>query len=458
MSPHSQGASVLDDTMLPNRKWEPYRYSNLDALFRKPVQLAQDSGPIAASEEMAKLHRMPEAAGQQLVFVNGVYSADLSDLSGLEGGVRVGSVLEMGGLDDSIFGELRRLPEFGADINQNTCQGALPFAALNAVGMRDAAVILIPDESTVEKPVQVLFLSTGPGDDSDAGCASFPRLLVMAGKGSRTTIVQTFAGEGAYFCDGLTQCTMAANAHLTHIHVQEQSLSSRHVDTVRVDLKEDAQYLVSAGNPIACYHRKLLTKILPLCLHQSRFLSSGSADSRTNAHIEMAEKGAGCEVMGLCVAYGHQALDLHTTIGHGAADTTSVQEQRNVLSENSECVFKGRIRVDEEAAGTDSAQMCRTLMLSDKARITAMPSLEIIADDVACSHGCTVADLDEEQLFYLESRGINNVVAKGVVVRSFAIEILGKVPYPSLAKAPLEKLETIAPDVQRAVKSFYSSI
>lgn len=262
-----------------------------------------------------------------------------------------------------------------------------------------------------------------------------PRLAVSAGSRAKATIMQSFAGTGDYFCNCVSRAVLAEGSHLQHYYLQEQSLSAHHIDTVLADLATNATYTAN-------------------------MMASGSRNGRANIQIELGQTGAHTELRAAALTDGKQFIDYHTQLGHGAESTTSIQQQRNILAGSSECIFRGRIRVDQVAQKTDAFQICRTLMLSDKARVTAMPSLEITADDVKCAHGATITDLDEESLFYLAARGINAAQARATVIRGFAFDMIKSYPDPKAQKRILNKLLAMTPSEGRSVaaEGAFSSI
>ncbi|CAM9389980.1 unnamed protein product [Chrysoparadoxa australica] len=415
------GVNQLGEVELPHRKQEPFRYTNLESLFRVNWQAPK----VVLTEETATLCRSylePDTSGQQLVFVNGVFSQELSDVSELEGGSKglfAGSILSAPS-PELAQDYLSWLPEVGADHRTN--QGSLPFACLNAACMADAAVITVDEGVKLEKPIQVLFFSEGEET------VSHPRLIVASGKGSDVTIMQGYAGVGKSLTNAASRFLVGEGAKINHIYSQEQSLESQHIDTVTAN--------VGASG------------LFKQCL-----LQSGAYFGRVNLQVELTGEEAHTDLAGLVLASGNQQLDNHTELGHSVPGATSEQDQRQILADSSDVVFKGRIRVDGIAQQTDSNQICRTLMLSDKARVTAMPSLEITADDVKCAHGATVADLDEESLFYLASRGINKVLARALVIKGFAADLLDQLPGQAVQARLTEKLQALTPTTDRAVQS-----
>jgi Fe-S cluster assembly protein SufD len=167
-------------------------------------------------------------------------------------------------------------------------------------------------------------------------------------------------------------------------------------------------------------------------------LQMGGRISRANVHVDLIESNANCSVNGVSLAQARQSLDLHSSITHDAPSALSRQQQRNVIGDKGEAIFKGRIRIPKHAQLTDSDQICRTIMLGDRARVIAMPTLEITADNVVCSHGASVADLDENSMFYLASRGIDRAEARKLLLGGFMLELLDGFP---MDKASIKRIQ-----------------
>eukprot|EP00622_Pseudochattonella_farcimen_P002144 FR737019.1.p1 GENE.FR737019.1~~FR737019.1.p1 ORF type:complete len:185 (+),score=16.89 FR737019.1:29-556(+) len=173
----------------------------------------------------------------------------------------------------------------------------------------------------------------------------------------------------------------------------------------------------------------------------------------------IAGEGGKAEITTILMAGETQISDLHSSITHNAPDTISRQQQRNVVSDRGECVFKGRIKVEQIAQGTDSDQLCRTLLLTDGAKVVMMPSLEIVADQVQCTHGATVADLSPEEIFYLQSRGISPIQARSILIRGFVAEVSQNIPSAKTRARIAAKIEALTPEAtKRAFQGEYSSI
>ncbi|CAM9734804.1 unnamed protein product, partial [Laminaria digitata] len=278
------------------------------------------------------------------------------------------------------------LPETDADFR--TTQGSLPFASLNQACFTDAAVITVADGVKVEKPIQVVFFSDG----SEGPTVSHPRLVVKAGEDSHVKFTQGYLSQGGVcLANGYTRVLVGDRANVEHDYMEEMQAADRMVDTVSVEQTANSTYSINQ-------------------------VLAGGFDTRANLQIDLLASGSHCNVFTAALTTKNQRQDVHSTIRHLAEGTTCLQEQRNVVSDTADCVFKGRIVIDQIAQKTDAQQLCRTLLVSDKARVTVMPSMEIIANDVKCTHGATICDLEDEELFYLMTRGISKIQVRRYIV------------------------------------------
>mmetsp|Transcript_19130 Transcript_19130/g.24695 ORF Transcript_19130/g.24695 Transcript_19130/m.24695 type:complete len:531 (+) Transcript_19130:113-1705(+) len=410
------GMEVLQSIeKLPTRKDEPYRYADLESLYRTRYTAPAEQSSITAED--VQPYFMEETEGRRLVFVDGVMDQSLTDLSAVPSGVFIGSIsqVEENKLT-SVLEQLALVPELDADYR--TTQGSTSFAALNLACLADAAVMIVPAGVVVEKSIQVVFISTS---EADRPSLCNHRLLVIANEDSKLNFIQNNIGKGSsHFSNGLTRLIVHQNASVIHTYLQEQPEEVQGLETV---LSEVA----GAGN----YN---LTSI-----------TYGGDKTRLNIQIDLNGEEALGQIEGAVVSGGQQSIAHYTSIRHNAENTKSRQQQRNILGESSDIVFKGRIRVEQIAQETDSDQLCRSLMLSDKAAVTAMPSMEIIADQVKCTHGATITDMSEEDLFYFQSRGIDRQKARNMIVLGFAREICANVKCEKFGERIYAKVATIVP-------------
>lgn len=299
------------------------------------------------------------------------------------------------GISDLISGEapIDRIRDFKFDRNGFT---ALHFAFAEIV------VVTIPAETSVAEPIEFEFTN---GD----GRARFPHLIVIAEPGSKATIVESYESESKCFTNSGTQVFVGANANVTHYRVQKESTEAFHVGTTEITLE--------AGS-----------------LYNSTNINLGGAIARHDVHVNFTAEGGEAFVDGLYMLNGSQHSDTHSTIDHAVPNCVSHQTYKGVLSDKSRGVFNGKVFVREDARGTDAQQSNKNLLLSNDARVDTKPQLEIFNDDVKCSHGATVGQLEDEELFYLLSRGINPSLAANLLTYGFAEEIINKISVDSIKR------------------------
>jgi Fe-S cluster assembly protein SufD len=372
---------------LPDRHVESWKYTDLRPLLRNAFAPSAGSAE-ATAESLAPF--MVDGA-HVAVFVNGAFAPDLSRLDALPDGVRVGSLaaaLDFG--DEELRGALGQVVDCSRP----------GFAALNTALMQDGAVCRVADGVEVAVPIQLLLVTT----EGFAGEAHLRNVLAM-GEMSRATVVRTHAaiGASAGFCNVVTEAVIGAGAALYQATLQDEDTAAWHIALTAAELARDA----------TC---------------DSLVLSTGARLARNEIQVSLAGEGASCSLNGVALVRGRQHCDNTTEVDHAIGHCRSMQLYKNVLDERARSVFQGRIHVAPDAQKTDANQMNRNLLLSRDAQADSKPELVIHADDVKCSHGATVGDLDREAVFYLRSRGIDEVAARNMLVRGFAAEMLESVP------------------------------
>jgi Fe-S cluster assembly protein SufD len=288
------------------------------------------------------------------------------------------------------FARFAEQPDFGT----LTWPDREPMVALNTMLASDGAALHVPAGFDAGL-VQLVSIAGGGAD-------FHPRHSIRLSKGARLTVLEISAGDGAYLLNTVAEIHVAEGAHLTHIRLQDEAPTAFHVSTTYVD--------VAAGGT-----------------YDSFTLNLGARLSRTEVHAQLSGKGATAHLNAAQILAGSQHGDFTTVVAHTAPDCTSRQTVKNVLAGRSRGVFQGKIEVARHAQKTDGYQMNQALLLSPDAEVNSKPELEIFADDVKCSHGATVGELDAEQMFYLRSRGIPDTEARSILVRAFLAEALDAV-------------------------------
>ncbi|WP_428827062.1 Fe-S cluster assembly protein SufD [Azonexus sp. IMCC34842] len=389
------GASWLDRTRqsaierfarrgFPTRRDEDWKYTSVAAIEKGEFDLLP---PPIGTSLAAQVSRLALPGSHLLVFVNGRLETGLSHLGRLPAGIVLGSLAYS---LDQHPGELEKeLP---------ASDGASAFSDLNLALMADGAYIRLPPGAHVKGPIQLLFLT------SEANLAIHLRNLVLAGAGSSASIIEHHVAIGApsYFTNTVTDIVLAPGASIEHYKLQQESPAAFHIAAVNVTQEADSRFV-------------------------SGSFSLGAQLARVDITVGLQGAGAACDLDGLYVVDGPQHVDHHTCIDHRQPGCTSREFYKGVLNGAAHGVFNGRVVVYRDAQGSDAVQSNRNLLLSDNAEIDTKPQLEIWADDVKCSHGATVGQLDPAQIFYLRSRGIGEAAARALLSRAFAMEVIDRV-------------------------------
>ena len=382
----ARGLRRFAETGFPTTRVEAWKYTDLRRLARNEFQPVPEM-PVAPERETLApllLNGAPVA-----VFVDGRFAPTLSALDSLPAGVRLDS-LAAALADDPAALE----PHLGRIAPPEEPGG---LVALNTAFMADGAVLRI-DRGAAAGVIQVLHLAGGSH-------AVHPRLLVVAGEDSAVTLVENFAGLGpaAGFTNAVTEIDAGAAARIRHVRLQQENSASWHVGLTRLRLARDATY----GGFV---------------------VSSGGRLARTEIRVRIDGKGARCALDGITLVRGRQHADITTDFEHASGYAESRQSFKAVLDDQSRSVFQGRILVAPDAQRTDAHLINRNLLLSRRAQADSKPELIIHADDVKCSHGATVGDLDRDALFYLRTRGIDEIMARGLLIEAFVRELIDGVP------------------------------
>lgn len=387
-----RGAETFRRLLLPTARHEDWIYTSLAPLA--PLDLAPAGAAEGAAAAATRLlGSLPPAP--RLVLVNGRCSPALSDLSGLPAGVQLGS----------LAAALRERPGplsllLEAHLGRRAPFAEHAFAALADALFTDGALIQVPDGATLEQPLHVVHLALPGG----APAAAFPRTLVVAGKESGALVVETWAGEGGpYLVAGLTEIALGEGARLELVRVQREAPEAFHVGLVGVEQGAGSRF---AGRSVAL----------------------GGRIARVETRARLAGEGAENHLDGLYVTQGSQLHDHFVHVDHASPRGTSRELFKGILDGAGRGVFCGRVLVRAGAQKTDAAQVSSSLILSEDATVDTRPQLEILADDVKCSHGGTVGQLDEDALFYLRSRGLDRATARALLTWAFAAEMVERVP------------------------------
>jgi len=371
----------------PTLKDEDWRYTRLDSILDIPFApaVAGVSHRLSSSTIDALA---ADLGGTRLVFVNGHFAPELSSLTELPAGATVTNLASVIAEDGELLEPFLARP-FGQDDHA--------FTALNAALTEDGAFVHLRAGTIVDKPIQLVFFS----DTGGSPLVASPRSVVMAGPGSRVEIVETYAGvAGDVYCtNAVTEIVLEQGAQVEHYKVQDEPETAFHLALLDVRQGRDSRF-------------------------SSHSVALGSSVARHEVRVNLEAEGAQVTLDGLYMPRGDQHHDNPIMIEHGAPHCTSRQLYKGVLDGHGQGVFNGRIVVLPGAFGTDASQTNKNLLLSDHAEVDTRPRLEILADDVKCTHGAAVGRLDEGAVFYLRSRGIPHQAARGLLIYAFVNEMV----------------------------------
>lgn len=377
----------LSRLSIPTRKDEDWRLLDLSDLTA--TQFVRSAWTF--QEQPLRESPLVATNNSHLVFVNGKYIRDLSNLTGLPSGVYVGSL-------DKLPQEHDASKYFA---QQHGAQDA--FTSLNTAGSEEIAVIWLAKNVVVETPIQLLFFNFSESQSS----FTQPRTLIVAEAGSSVSVVEKYAGTGTYFTNAVTEVYLQDNARVNHTRLQQESDSSYHIGKTAVSQKGDSQYTINEINLGAKLYR-----------HNPEVLQQGE-QTVTNLNA-------------LTVATENQTSDTHSIIALTKPHGITKQLHKCIVGDRAHTVFNGKVFVPQAAQLTDATQLNRNLMLSSKARVDTKPELQITADNVKCAHGATVSQLEADEIFYLRSRGLSETDANQLLIDAFAAEIIDRLPLESL--------------------------
>ncbi len=374
---------------LPTLRDEDWKYTSVARIEKGGFGLLPLAETAANTVSAGEIEALTLPGTQRLVFVDGRYAPTLSSPEQLPAGVTVASLAAV------LERDPERLRQWLDGPRRDPPAG---FAALNAACMADGAYIHLAAGAVMETPIHLLFVAR------KTNLATHSRNLVVAEPGSRACIVEHHAALGVtgYFTNVITDIVVGQDAEIKHYKLQEESTTAFHIAAVNADLAQGSRFASSS-------------------------FALGGALARVDITVGLNAEAAECVLDGLYMADGHQHLDHHTRIDHAGPRGTSRELYKGVLSGAARAVFNGKVIVHAGAQQSDASQTNRNLLLSDDAEIDTKPQLEIWADDVKCSHGATVGQLDAEQIFYLRSRGIDDGAARAMLTYAFAAEMVERV-------------------------------
>ena len=374
----------------PTTKLEAWRFTSVAPIAATPFALADDGLSALSSDELDRF-TFKDLPFTQLVVVNGCFAPQLSSCGALPAGV------EAGGLSEAIHRDPTFVERYLTRLAPYEDQ---PFTALNTAFLRDGAFLQIPANAVIEQPIHLLFVTTS----HQKATVHHPRVLIVAGENSQARIVESYAGlrDAQYFTNAVTEIVAGPNAVVDHYKLLRESLQAFHVASMHVSLGRSSSF-------------------------SSHSITLGGALVRNDVNALLNGEGIDCTLNGLYVANGCRLIDNHTMVDHAKPHCSSHELYKGILDGEAHAVFNGKIVVQLDAQKTDAKQTNQALLLSEHAQINTTPQLEIFADDVRCTHGATVGQLDDDAMFYLRSRGLSQARARNVLIRAFASDILDRI-------------------------------
>jgi Fe-S cluster assembly protein SufD len=384
---------------LPHRRIEEWKYTDLRALMRdaKPLAVPPDAAAKARAMGAGKL--LGDVEARRLVFVDGAFVAELSDIAALEPGLEVGSLAD---------GLASTAPLLAAHLGKLAPAGDVAVA-LNTALMGDGAVIRIAAGSTIERPLHLLFVG------SEKPAASFVRSLVVVEAGARAMLIESHEGPSGsdYQVNAALELFVGDQAHVDHVKIIAEGADALHVSTLAAAIGAHARF-------------------------NAFTFTAGGAVVRNQLFLRFDGEGTVAGIRGATLLKGHQHADTTLIANHIARDCQSREVFKSVLDDEAHGVFQGRIVVHRHAQKTDAKMMTRALLLSERAEADNKPELEIFADDVQCGHGATAGALDGDLKFYLMARGIPAAEAEALLIQAFLGEAIEGIEHAGLREALME--------------------
>ena len=403
LSPLRQtGATRFAALGFPTLKQEDWRFTNIAPIAKLPFKPAS-TARTGVSAETLKEFTFGSIAAHRLVFVNGAFAPELSSAGTLPAGVTVKNLA-------AALAE--NLPLLEKHLAHQATGEANGFTALNNAAFTDGGFIHVAAGEALETPVHLLFVSTG----RESGATAQPRNLFIVENNARATVLESYVSlaDGAYFTNAVTEVVTGDNAVLEHVKFQDESLDAYHISALHAHLGRASNFI-------------------------SHSFALGAKLSRNNIRTNLAGEGLETVLNGLYLTKGDQLADHHMVVEHAQPNCASHEYFNGILDGKSRGIFHGRIYVHPVAQKTDAKQTNKNLLLSDEATADTKPQLEIYADDVKCTHGATIGQLNDESIFYLRARGIGPDTARRMLIHAFAGEIIERVRHEAV-REELDKL------------------
>ncbi len=389
------GMERFSQTGFPGLNDEDWRFTNVAPISKLPFKPVPATISQRLGSERLAMFPLMGLPANRLVFVDGHFDASLSSVSSGDGEI-------ICSLSSAIRDHKALLePHLARHVSMESS----PFTALNTAFFQDGAFVHLPKGCVLDVPIHLVYVSTSV----ESGSTSHPRNLIIAGAGSQATILETHTSlhESAYVTNAATEFVLGEGANVEHCKYQDESLAAFHIAALHANLARSANFI-------------------------SHSIAIGARLSRNNIRTVLGGEGVECVLNGLYLTHRDQLADHHMVVEHAEPHCNSHEYFNGILDGKSKGVFHGRILVRQAAQKTDAKQTNKNLLLSEDATVDTKPQLEIYADDVKCTHGATIGQLNEESIFYLRTRGIGAETARHMLIHAFAGEIIERVRHPAL--------------------------
>lgn len=394
--------NLFKETGFPTSRLENWKYTDVRPIKKQSFSNVNEAVVSVSADEIDAI-RFQGLDCIELVFINGVFSEEHSNLGSIDKGLVVENMSDALAKDKDLLA--KHLSKYADD-------KVSPFTALNTAFIQNGTFINVAANAVIEKPINILYLSK----ESNNALATHPRNLIVMGENSEATVIESYIGldDANYFTNAVTEVALSNNANLKHYKIQQESLNAYHIGNLDVMQGKDSTL-------------------------ESHSISLGGALVRNDIHGQLAAEGAEIIMNGLYMTGDKQHVDNHTRVDHLMPRTLSTENYRGVLNGKSRAVFNGKVIVHKDAQKIEAHQNNANLLLSDDAEIDTKPELEIYADDVKCTHGATVGQLDQNMLFYLRSRAIDEETARSLLTYAFADELISNISFAPIRNR-LERL------------------
>ncbi len=397
-----QALNQFNENGLPAKKQEDWKYTSLWALSQQEFNHKAEINTLTATQcdQSALLND-----SYRVVIIDGIFSEQYSQLSELQNGLTI-SPLSSG---------LKHIQSY---LGQQLDIGKAGLNALNTLLMNDGVVITVDTNISVSKPIEILVVNTGNTDN----LATHLRHVIVLSENSKATVIEHYVGltEASSLTNVVSEVVLAESAELNHYKLQQESSNATHIATLAAKQAANSQWKTNS-------------------------ISLGAKLARNDLHTQLLGEHAHVVMDGLYLPINDQHVDFHTRIDHIVPNTTSEELFKGVIDDNAHGVFNGKVIVHKDAQKTDSKQQNHNLLLSRRCEIDSKPELEIYADDVKCAHGSTVGQMNEDHLFFLRARGLDEVSARSLLTYAFAVEVLERISADDIRQALSAMIEKRLP-------------